>query len=273
MTILVTGATGNVGGAIIHELVERGARVRAMTRNPARARLPEEVEVVPGDFGDPDSLASAFAGAKALHLINYDAKSGAHMKNPETVVALAKAAGIERVTSFRGEAPGALEQALRQSGLAWTDFFIPVEFMTNALQWAQSVATEGVVRAFGPSRSAMIHEVDIGTAIANALTAVGHAGKSYTLTGPEALTPQDKVDALCETTGKAIRLIELSEAEARAKWQARGTPAPFIEFLVDWHVNTPESAYQVLPTVEQLTGCLPRTFRQWAFERAAAFRG
>lgn len=272
MTILVTGATGNVGGAIIRELVERGAQVRAMTRNPASARLPEEVEVVSGDFGDANSLAAAFAGAKALHLINYDANAGAHMKAPETVVALAKAAGIERVTSFRGEAAGALEKALQQSGLAWTDFFIPVEFMTNALQWARSVADEGVARAFGPAKSAMIHEADIGTSIANALTAVGHAGKSYTLTGPEALTPQDKIDALGETTGRAIRLIELTEAEARAKWQALGTPEPFIEFLVDWHLNPPASAYEVLPTVEQLTGCLPRTFRQWAFERAAAFR-
>lgn len=270
MTILVTGATGNIGGAIVRDLARKGAAVRAMTRNPGSANLPAGVEVVPGDFNYADAFGAAFANVKAMHLINYDA--GAPLKNPGLVVALAKSAGIERITSFRGDVRGPLEQALQDSGLAWTDFFIPVEFMTNALQWTETIRTKGVAQAFGPSKSAMIHEADAGAAIAAALTETGHAGKSYTLTGPEALTPQDKVDAISAATGQTVRLVELTEEEARAKWRALGTPEPFIDFLVDWHVNTPESAYAILPTVGQLIGRPPRNFRQWVSERAGSFR-
>lgn len=271
MTVLVTGATGNIGAALVRDLAAKGKRVRAMTRDPANARLPDGVEIVGGDFRDLDSLASAFAGASALHLINYDSGTGAHLGNPAEIVALARSCGIDRVTSFRGDAPGALEEALARSGLAWTDVFIPVEFMTNALQWKQTISEENVVKAYGPALSAMIHEADAAAAIATALTTPGHAGKSYTLSGPDALSPQDKVDALSEALGQPIRLVELTSAEARAKWQAIGTPEHFIDFLDDWHVNPPASAYEILPTVRELTGRPLRTFRQWARERASAF--
>lgn len=76
---------------------------------------------------------------------------------------------------------------------------------------------------------------------------------------------------LSSSLDRPIRLIELSEDEAREKWRALRTPEPFIDFLVDWHVNTPESAYRVLPTVEQLTGRRPRTFAQWASEYRQMF--
>lgn len=250
MTILVTGATGNVGSAVLANLLDKGCRVRALTRHPGRAALPGGVEVFEGDLGRPEMLAAAFADVEAVHLINYGTGTGAPLQHVPQLVAALHAARVRRVTTFRGVEPGELEAVLAGSGLEWTDFFIPVEFMSNALHWAESIRTENIVRAFGPARSAMIHGADIGAAIAAGLTEDGHAGKSYTLSGPQSLTPQDKVNVLSSSLDRPIRLIELSEDEAREKWRALRTPEPFIDFLVDWHLNTPESAHRVLPTVE-----------------------
>lgn len=270
MTILVTGASGNVGGAVLRALARSNRTVRAMSRDPKRIPL-AGVEVVRADFNDADSLEAAFDGVEALHLINFDAASGEQLRDPEQVVGLAKAAGVKRVTTFRGMPRGALEEALVYSRLDWTDFFIPVEFMTNTLQWTTSIRIENVIRAFGPTRSAMIHEADIGAAIAAALLTGDHAGKTYTLTGPDALTPRDKVEIISRVMERPITLIELEEDEARAKWRSLGTPEPFIDFLVDWHVNTPANGYTTTSDVEQIIGRKPQGFEQWVAENAHLF--
>jgi uncharacterized protein YbjT (DUF2867 family) len=183
---------------------------------------------------------------------------------------------VQRVTVLQGGEQGSVEQAVAASDLAWT-FIQPVEFMANMLEWAESIRSEGVVRAaFGNRLTAIVHEADIAAVAAAALVEEGGApsgpGKTYTVTGPQALTPPQMVRMIGEAIGRELRFIELSEEQARRQWREAGFPDEVIEFFVWAHGNTPPVGYTVVPTVALVTGRPPRTFAQWAREHAAAFR-
>lgn len=145
MTILVTGATGTVGRRVVEQLLERGAPVRAVTRDPARAEFPAGVDVVRGDLADPASLESALEGVTGLHLITFDGGLFAPLTTGEEVMRPARGAGVRRVTVLNGGGDTPMETAVRESGLAWT-VVMPVEFMANALEWAPDIKADDVVR-------------------------------------------------------------------------------------------------------------------------------
>ncbi|MCP2167385.1 Uncharacterized conserved protein YbjT, contains NAD(P)-binding and DUF2867 domains [Goodfellowiella coeruleoviolacea] len=274
MTILVTGATGTVGRPLVEQLLAAGHRVRALTRDPGRANLPEGTEVVAGELADTASLAPAFAGVHAAHLITFNGADFAPLHNGAEIVDMAVRAGVRRVTVLRGDLDrGPLEQAVVASSLEWTDL-APVEFMSNALEWAESVRTEGVVREpFADAKSAMVHEADIAAVAATALTTDGHGGREYWLTGPQVFTPPEKVRTISEVLGREVRYVELSQDEVVAQWRRSGYSTSDIEFFLAMRTNPPEAGYTVLPTVEQVTGRPARTFAQWVRENAAAFGG
>ncbi|MGK5555073.1 NAD(P)H-binding protein [Actinomadura kijaniata] len=267
---LVTGATGTVGRQVVRELLERGQAVRALTRDPAKASLPEGVEAVRGDLTDPASLAPALDGVTGLHLITFGGDHGPLETGPE-IVELARGAGVRRVTVLNGGGPTPLEDAVRASDLEWT-VVAPVEFMANALDWAGSVRAEDTVRAaFVDRHSAMVHEADIGAVAATVLTIPGHAGAEYVVTGPQVLTVREQVAVLAAARGRAIRLVELDEAEAVARWRAEGHDEETIAWFVETFTNTPPVGRTVADTVERVTGRPARTFARWAAEHASAF--
>jgi uncharacterized protein YbjT (DUF2867 family) len=272
--ILVTGATGNVGRPLIDQLLAAGHRVRALTRDPARAGLPDGVEVVAGNLADTDSLSVAFDGVGAAHLITFDGADFSPLQNGEEIADVAKRAGVRRVSVLKGDPDKSpLEQALEAAGLECA-YLAPVEFMSNALEWAESVRTEGVVReAFPEAKSAMIHEADIAAVAAVALTADGHAGQEYWLTGPEALTAPEKVRVIGEVLGREVRFVELSQDEIVAQWRAEGYSDADVAFFLAMRTDPPIAGDTILPTVEQVTGRPARTFAQWVRENAAAFGG
>ncbi len=275
MIILVAGATGNVGRHLVADLLAAGHTVRALTRrDPARADLPAGAEVVAGDLTDAGGLAAAFDGADAAHLITFDGADFSPLANGPEIVELARKGGVRKVTILKGDLDKSpLELAVQESGLQWTGL-APVEFMSNALEWAESVRNEGVVReAFPEARSAMIHDADIAAVAAVALTTDGHAGKDLWLTGPQALTPPGKVRVIGETLGREVRYIELSRDEIVAQWRASGHSDEDVEFFLHMRTNPPEAGYTVLPTVREVTGRPARTFAQWVRENAAAFGG
>ncbi len=272
MTILVTGATGTVGRHVVGELIEAGQRVRALTRDPARASFPAGVEVVAGDLTVTDSLVPVLEGVTAVHLITFGGDDYGSLRNGQEIVDLAVKAGVRRVTVLGGWDEGTLEPAVKASSLSWT-FLQPTEFMANALQWAESIRTEGVVREpFAGATTAMVHEADIAAVAARALVEDGHAGRAYGLTGPERLNIPDKVRVIGEAIGRQIRFVELTEQEAREKMAAEGQPEELIEFLVNVFGNVPEEPNIVNSNVEKVTGRPARTFAEWAAEHADAFR-
>ncbi|MFI6743761.1 NmrA family NAD(P)-binding protein [Nonomuraea sp. NPDC050451] len=273
MTILVTGATGTVGRLVVEELLAAGQHVRALSRNPEKAGLPESVEVVAGDLARPESLKDAFEGVTGAHFINFAGDDYAPLPDGAAIVELAVKAGVRRVTVLGGREDGPLEQALAATDLEWT-LLHPVEFMSNTLRWwAQTVKTEGVIKEpFGDRLSALVHERDIAAVAATVLAEGGHGGRTYVLTGPEAITLRQKVEILGTSIGRHVEYVELTVDEARAKWAADGMGEQTIEFLVQALGNTPEVGYTVVPTVREVTGRDARSFAQWASENADAFR-
>ncbi|MFD4006064.1 NmrA family NAD(P)-binding protein [Streptomyces rubiginosohelvolus] len=272
MTILIAGATGNVGRPLVEQLLAAGHPVRALTRNPAKANLPEGAEVIAGNLSDTSSLVEAFKGVTAAHLISFNGEDFSPLENGPEIVKLAKESGVRKVTVLKGDVTKSpLEEAVEAGGLEWT-FLSPVEFMSNALEWTESIKNEGVVReAFAQAKSAMVHDADIAAVAAVALTSDGHAGQEYWITGPQALTPPEKVRAISEALGREVKYVELSQDEIVAEWRQTGYSDEDVEFFLTMRTNPPEAGCTVQDTVERVTGKPPRTFVQWVKENAAAF--
>jgi len=269
MTILVTGATGTVGRHVTELLVQRGAAVRALTRNAQRAKsvLPEGVEIAVGDLMRPDTLREALQGVEGMFLIVSSDEPLADLNTDPQVVALAAEAGVKRVVVLVGFEEGPVEKAVRKSGMEWT-LLKPVEFMANVLaDWGPSIREEGVVRELnGDAPSARVHEGDIAAVAVEALLRDGHHGNSYVLTGPEVLTRKEAVQAISSAIGKNIRFIELPEDEARQRWRDQGYDEESIEFFVQMAFQPPKAGHTVLPTVERVLGRPARTLAEWAVE-------
>lgn len=153
MTILVTGATGTVGRNVVEHLVSRGADVRALVRDPAKADLPGEVEVVQGDLLDVDSMRSALSGVSTLFLLN--AVVPEEFTQALITLSLAREAGIERVVylsvihsdvyvnvpHFAGKF--GVERMIEQMGFNAT-ILRPAYFMNNDVTIKDVVSGHGV---------------------------------------------------------------------------------------------------------------------------------
>lgn len=274
--ILVSGATGNVGGELVRALVAAGVPVRALTRN-AESALPDGAERAVGDLDRPDGLDTALAGVDGVFLM-----SG--YRDMPGLLAAVRDAGVRRVVQLSGSsaASGDLsnavtkymvesETAVRESGVDWT-ILRPFAFMTNTLQWADQIRAGDVVRAeFGGVHQAVIDPGDIAAVAALALREPGHAGRTYTLTGPESVLPADRVRILGEVLGRDLTFDGLSDDEARARMTA-AMPEKYVDAFFDFYVAGSLDESPVLPTVPDLLGRPARTFREWAVENADRFR-
>lgn len=271
MRILVTGATGQVGRHLVTQLNDARHSVRALTRNPAKANLPAGVEVVAGDLTDTTTLEAAFDGIAGIHLITFGGDNGEDLSNGAEIIGLAERHGISRATVLGGWAPTSIEAALKASSIGWT-ILQPAEFMCNALELAEDVRATRTVSMLATYPSAVVHEADIAAVAVTALTQDDHAGQTYPLTGPEALTPSERTRILAEATGEDIAFVHLSEDAERARLRGYGYDEEYVEFGIQLATSTPEVAGVVLPTVEKVTGRPARTFAQWAHEHAEQFR-
>jgi uncharacterized protein YbjT (DUF2867 family) len=276
--ILVTGATGNIGGEVVRALAGAGEEVRGLIRRDEdRSRLPAGVEGVVGDLNRPETLSSALAGVRGVHLLSgYQDMPG--------LLAEIRRAGVEHVVlQSSSSVPGGdmsnavaryhilSEAAVRESGVPWT-FLQPNSFMSNTFQWLPQLQAGDVVRAAFPDvRVATIDPVDVAAVSAQALTSKGHEGRSYRLSGPESLLPGDRVAVLAEVLGRDLRFEGQSDAEARAE-MSEAMPAEYVDAFFSFFVDGKLDESQVLPTVEEVTGRPPRSFEQWARTHADALR-
>ncbi|MBD0421803.1 NmrA family NAD(P)-binding protein [Streptomyces sp. NPDC052309] len=268
MTTLVTGATGNTGRHVVAELVRRGESVRALTRDPqgAAGRFPAEVEVVEGTHTAPERLDTALKGVSRLHIT---VTAGLAEAGPE-LVRRAVDAGVRRITLVWGGWVGPVEQAVADSGVEWTRLE-PQEFMSNTLTWAESVRTESVVREPYDFPSALVHEADIAAVAATALLDDGHAGRAYNLTGPEALTPRERIAMLSRVVGRDIAFVPITHEQAVDRLMATGVSRADAEYVIGWYAAPTEASTTVVDTVERVTGRPARTFAQWVAEHAERF--
>ncbi|MFE5710707.1 NAD(P)H-binding protein [Streptomyces sp. NPDC056501] len=275
--ILVTGATGNIGSALLKELHAYGAGpLRGLTRDAARAGFPEGVEVVEGDLADPASLKPALEGVRSLFLVS-------RIGPDAEVLQAARQAGVEHVVlvssitvqSHPHLGPAAenlaVERLLKESGMAWT-VLRPTQFASNALMWAASIRERETVRApYADTALPTIHPADIASVARFALTEPGHRGHTYALTGPEPVTARQQTEAIAEALGRDVPFAEISRQEARAPMVAvfGEEAADAVLDVTGGDVN--DELLTVRDTVSQITGTPARPFRQWASENAAAF--
>lgn len=276
--ILVTGATGNVGRNVVEGLLAAGESVRAMSRDPASAHLPAAVEVVRGDLRRPETLSGAIEGIERAFLFPVTG----HLR---PFLEAGRARGLRRVvllSSSSASAPdlGALgrshadnEHVVRSVGIPWT-FARPGAFMANDLSWAPQIQNTGVVRApYGNAATAPIDEKDIATVVVTALLRDGHEGRAYTLTGPESLTPIERVGILSEVLAQPLRFEELTPEEGRRQMQGRGTLPAVADSLLAMMASRVGVRASVSDEVMRVTGRGPSTYRQWATRRAGDLLG
>lgn len=273
MKVLVTGATGTVGGHIVEQLLSKGVEVMALSRNPKITSFPPEVHIVSGDLNNPDTLQVHLQTVDSLFLITQSDQTEAKFLANQRIIQMAKEADVKKIVALMDYEGNPIESVIQDSGMDWT-ILRPAEFMKNALYfWAESIQKEEMVRTgFPDALNVRIHEADIAAVAVKALTEEGHHGKIYTLTGPQSLSNRIAVTQISEIIGKPIELIELTEEQVRQNAKIQGFDDEFIEdFIIGMVKNPPESNRKVLPTVEQITGKPARTFAQWVTENKHYF--
>ena len=272
--VLVTGATGQVGGAVLDELVRRGVRPRAMARTEEQAAelAARGAEAVVGDLERPETLPGALYGVDRVFLMSRDDPRQPEMEG--ALVEAAAQAGVERVVklSANGARPDSpvdlmrhhaeVEQNLEGSGLGYT-VLRPQLFMQNFLRFGPSVAAEGRFSApMGDRRFALVDVRDVARVAAAALIEDRHAGATFVVSGPEALSYGEAAEAIGAVVGKRVVYEPAEPAAFRAHLVAeRGLPAWRADDLASI-----ASAYgggtgeRVTDVVLQVGGSEPRSF-------------
>jgi uncharacterized protein YbjT (DUF2867 family) len=274
----VTGASGQVGSRVVRRLAERGAPMRMIVRDAARAPYAAGADVrVASSYGARQEMADALSGVETLLLVPA-AESVDRVDQHRTAVEAAVEAGVQRLaylsfvgadeSSFTlGREHGATERIIRESGIPAYTFprmnlymdFIPT-----------MVGDDGAIR--GPAdegRLAAVLRDDIAESIAVLLTSPGHEGRAYELTGPSAFTLAEAAAEMSRAYGRPISFVDETLEEARASRAAFGAP--------DWEVEAWISSYVAIANdelsavsgdVELLTGRPPKSLREYLSSEA-----
>ncbi len=277
--ILVTGATGSVGREVVSQLGKLGSPVRAVTRHPGAAMLPDGVETVPGDLADPASIAPHVRDADAVFLVwPFTSAELTAKLAPQVVEVLAAAPRRIVYLSAQPAAddPGSfwaiVEQSIRRSGADWT-FLRPSGFAKNTLIWAPQIKSGDVVRwPYGQAARSLIHEADIAAVATAALTQDGHDQKIYMPTGPGVVTQAEQVQIIGAVLHRSLRWEEMSSDEARADLTEMFGDADFAAHALSAWADFIDQPEDVTSTVRQITGHQARPFGQWVADHADDFR-
>jgi uncharacterized protein YbjT (DUF2867 family) len=280
--VLVTGATGRVGSAVVDLLVDAGVPVRALThRSEAAVSFPANVEVVTGDLTEPESLDAGLRGVGTVFLVWTAPPATAPAvierlaANARRVVFLSAPHNIEH-PFFQQPNPMAvlyaeIERLIAATGLEST-IIRPGIFASNALLWwATAIRDDGVVRwPYGAAETAPVDDRDVAAVAARTLYQDGPVGGDYVLTGSESLSQAEQVRIIGEVLGRRIIFEELSPEEFRRETEGSWPPPVVDMLLAAWGATIGTPAY-ITSTVLDILGSAPRSFRQWVADHATAF--
>jgi len=280
--VLVTGATGNTGRAIIDALIGRGAPVRAMIRTAAdSSRLPDGVPVAVADFDDPASVAAALDGAGRAYLVTPSSERAeaqqrrfadlAVQAGVRHLVVLSQLAADEQspVRFLRYHA--AVERHVRDLGIAWT-FLRPNLFFQGLMAFARSIAAESRFYApIGDARVSAVDVRDIAAVAAVALSEPGHEGATYTLTGPASVTHAEMAAALTCALGRTITFTDVPPDAFAENLQGILPPWQIQGLLEDYAHYRQGEAASVSPAVTEVAGRPAINVGQFARDYAGAF--
>jgi uncharacterized protein YbjT (DUF2867 family) len=281
--ILLTGVTGKTGGETAQQLLRKGARLRAIVRDEAKAAALKAAgaELVAGDVGDAATVRRALSGVEKAFLL---LPNGKHQREFEIrFTDLAVAAGVKHLVKMSSmeavadaktpipQAHWAVEEHIRASGLPWT-IVKPNFFMQNLLTSARSIKEQ---RRFslpmGNGTTGMADVRDIGAVCAEVLTGTGHAGKRYEITGPEILTFHQVAERFSQVLGEKVEYVPMPIEQFRERMK---------NILEPWHLNAVAELFREIDeigldhttdTFRQLMGRDPISLTQFIRDNLALF--
>lgn len=289
-TILVTGATGTMGGATVEALVKRGAAVRALVRDPEKAgRLRERgVTVVAGDLSDAASVLAALRGIRRVFLaIPGNPYQPDQLALARTFLEALRDSEVEHVVDLSMWGAGRsvhrpevmrnharIEDDLLATGRACT--FLQSTFSMQALLGqglGQTAAAEGrIYTPFGEAGFAFIDARDVGRAAAVCLTSDAHTGKTYELSGPEILRSSDLAATIGRVVGREVADVPITDEQAIGALQKMGLPAWFTEHMATLIAfNRTGALARLTPAIRDITGEAAGTFERFVTDHRAAF--
>jgi uncharacterized protein YbjT (DUF2867 family) len=289
-SILVTGATGNIGSEVVKQLLGTAPAVSIKaavhsSQNVKKVKDGDRVKVIPIDYNESDTLREALKDVDKLFLLTPDVSNAPDLAS--NAVTEAKKAGIRHIVkqSVMGADLEAdvgtmrlhrqVEEIIEQSGIPFT-FLRPNEFMQNFINF-HSPSIKGNNAFYIPLEDAKVSLVDVrdiaSIAVQSLIDEDKHKNKTYLITGPEALSYHQVAEILSNTTGRKINYVNISDEEARAAMKEIG--------MNDWLINTVSElseyfrkgkASEISPAVEEVTGNKPISFSQFANDYIDAFR-
>jgi (4-alkanoyl-5-oxo-2,5-dihydrofuran-3-yl)methyl phosphate reductase len=280
--ILVTGATGNIGAELVKQLAATAKPLRVVTRNETKvSHLDPRIERVIGDLHDPSVVRKAVQGVERIFLLPFLFDSD---HAPERLLLEeAKKAGVKHVVmissgAVRLDVKGIArlhrekEQLVQDSGIPWT-FLRPGAFMSNVLQWIPTIKSQSKV--FNPTadgKSAPISPSDIASVAALAMTANGHEGQAYEVTGAQLLSVHDQVRILSNVLNRPIQCVDIPIEAGLENLRAAGVPQLIVDSLaIIWaRLREGKGTFQT-DQFQKLTGKSPQTFETWCQEYQFAF--
>ncbi len=277
-TFLVIGGNGRVGREVATQLLDAGHGLRALVRTEPRvdALHRTDVEIMRGDMGDDQALASAVEGIRALYVATDDPEES--VEQMRNFVGIARSAGVERIVRLSAMSAdpdaksdlsrrhGLRERALEESGMAWTHLR-PTWFMQMMLEYAPGGRLD---LPGGTGRIGWIDTRDIAAVAVAAMTGEGHEGKSYELTGPAALTYQELADTMSAATGRDFVYRDVQPDEYRAMMQAEGDEDWYIDLVLQIYDRISNGELSNLADgVEQALGRKATSFEVFCRDHAA----
>ena len=284
-TILVTGATGNIGGKLVEQLTAQRVPFRAMVRRAKDVEAlsqPEGVEAVIGDFDDETTVADALQGIDRAFLLTPSSEEAETQQ--KTFVELARRAGVKHIVkqsqwAADADSPvrflryhAAVEEKIQESGLAYT-FLRPNLFMQGLLGFRDTIIQQDkFFAAVGEAKISAVDTRDIAAVAAAALTGEGHTGKIYNLTGPQALSHAEMAEELSTALGRPIQFVDVSPEAMHDTLLQVGFPAWQAGGLIEDYAHYARGeAAVVTGDIKVATGRAPRTFEVFARDYASAF--
>jgi uncharacterized protein YbjT (DUF2867 family) len=272
---LVIGSTGNVGRALIAELVRPGERVRAATRSPSQFKATHGVEPVQFDYDDPATFKPALEGAGRVFVIGPPTPTPHKVMIPFLQAATRGSRKVVLMTAmgteFDDSAPlRQVELILERSGAPFV-ILRPNWFMDNFhTSWLAPIQQAGVIPLpAADSRTSLIDARDIGASAAAALRTDRFDRRAFTLTGPEALTYAEAAAILSKAAGREIRYVAVDDESFVKSLVDAGAPADLAHYLAVLFGFARQGATATVSTgVEELTGRAPRTLAQYAQDHA-----
>jgi uncharacterized protein YbjT (DUF2867 family) len=283
--LLVTGATGTTGMEVLRALKARGVAARALVRDETKAHHLRELgfDPVTGDLGDPRTLKPALEGVERAYLVAPVSPMQSELE--QTFLESAKEAGVKHIVKLSligaseqaplrfARAHARVEQALRDSGMAWT-LLRPTGFMQNTLGWGSQVQ-DGVFYSPVPDAAFSIVDArDVAETAAVALTTDGHEGKAYGLSGPEAVSYRDQVRRLFAAAGREVKVEEVPIESVKRELVRAGVPPWNAEGLAEqFDLYASGGATMVTSGVMDTLEREPRDLDTFAKDHAEAFKG